>query len=435
MSSSNLNPVGRRKPRLLFIDSAYTLKMVFDRALQEEFLSRNCGGYFEHVWGIHPFADIPEKRQPPFRGFEVTVTQFSEDQTIVEGLSAYYRLLRRVFPLNFVVSQLRFLAHIAALVRREDISIVLSSDPYFSGLLALGVKLLTGRPVVIWVVANYDDIYRATGKPNLPRMLRWRWLEKRIERFVLRRADLVAGANQDNLDFALRNGARHNHSTVFAIGKLIHRQHLLDPALRPAISGADPARIRFVFVGRLAELKHVDDLLRAIDLIRRRVPKAELLIAGDGPLRSDLEAMATDMDLAGHVRFVGNLDQESLANVLASCFAALSTLTGRSLIEVTLAGLPVVAYDRDWQRSFLEPANAGIVVPFRDWSAMADAAVRLVEHPEEAKAMSEAARRLGLKTSDRSVLFAHEQRQYDALLARTRKSTPSGATYSTVEAR
>jgi glycosyltransferase involved in cell wall biosynthesis len=434
MSSSDSN-VGRRKPRLLFIDSAYTLKMVYDRALQQEFLSRNCGGYFEHVWGVHPFADIPEKRQPPLRGFEVEVTEFSEDQTIIEGLSAYYRVLRRVFPLNFVLSQLRFLAHIAALVRRENISIVLSSDPYFSGLLALGVKLLTRRPVVIWVIANYDDIYSATGKPALPRMLRWRWLEKRIERFVLRTADLVAGGNQDNLDFALRNGARPEHSTVFAVGKLIHKQHVLEPGSRPAPAGFDPAGvIPFVFVGRLVEVKHVDDLLRAFDLIRRRVPNAKLLIAGDGPLRPNLEAMAKEMDLSDHVRFLGNLDQESLANLLASCFAALSPLTGRSLIEVTLAGLPVVAYDRDWQRAYLEPANAGIVVPFRDWSAMADAAVRLVERPDEAKAMSHAARQLGLKTCDLRALFAHEQRHYDALLSRG-GANQSAAVYSAVEAR
>ena len=47
------------KQRLLCIDMAYTMKMVNERKLEQEFNSRECGGYFEHVWGVHPMANVP----------------------------------------------------------------------------------------------------------------------------------------------------------------------------------------------------------------------------------------------------------------------------------------------------------------------------------------------------------------------------------------
>src|SRR2546423_15037349 len=234
MIKGHQNSLIGEKPRLLFLDTAYTMRMVRERGLEQEIASRDCGGYFDHVWAVHPIADIPEKRGLRYQGFRFSTIEFSGNQTVIEGLSAYYRLLSRLRPVNFVVSQLRFAAYLIALVKRERISIVLSTDPYFSGLMGLLVKLFAQIPLVIWVCGNYDDLFRATGKPTMPRLFRWRWVEKVVARIVLRRADLVAGGNQDNLEFALSNGATPSKSTVFPVGKLIHSQHLIEPKLREA---------------------------------------------------------------------------------------------------------------------------------------------------------------------------------------------------------
>ena len=94
-----------KKPRALFLDMAYTLKLCKERELEQEFASRSCGGYFGHVWGVHPIADIPEKRKLNYDGFKLSVVEFSRDQTIIEGLSAYFSVLKYCFPLNFFVKK------------------------------------------------------------------------------------------------------------------------------------------------------------------------------------------------------------------------------------------------------------------------------------------------------------------------------------------
>lgn len=63
--------------------------------------------------------------------------------------------------------------------------------------------------------------------------------------------------------------------------------------------------LNFLFVGRLAEKKGVKQLIDAFGRLCRRFPDARLTIAGDGPLRADLEAQVHRASLAESVQFVG----------------------------------------------------------------------------------------------------------------------------------
>jgi glycosyltransferase involved in cell wall biosynthesis len=254
----------------------------------------------------------------------------------------------------------------------------------------------------------------------MPRLFRTRWIEKQIERLVFKRADLVAGGNRDNLDFALRNGANANRSTVFPVGKLIHPAHRVDPKLR----AVDPVVPRtggkvFVYVGRLVDTKFPDDVIRAFSVTRARHADATLVMVGDGPMREVLEALAADLGLGDSVRFTGNVNQQRLSEILAGAYAAMSPLTGRALIEVALAGLPVVVYDRDWQKEFVDRSNGGRVVPFRNWQAMGSTAADLAADPDVARALGENVRRTALEMCDLSDLYRHEQQVYLTLLHRS----------------
>lgn len=404
----------------MYLDMAYTLATVRERDLSQEFLSRDCGGFFEHVWGVHPIADIPQNVPLALKGFHPVVAAFRNNQTVIEGSSAYYPVLRRCYPLNFVVSQIRFLLYLAALIRREKISVVVSTDPYLCGLYGLLLKYLTGTPLVVWVVANYGDVASSNGKAIMPRLFRTRWVERQIERTVFRCADLVAGGNRDNLEFALRHGAKTEKSTVFPVGKLIHPSHRVEPkrrALDAAVSRSDG--IFFVYVGRLLETKFPDDVIKAFSAARAYGADSHLVMVGDGPMRPELEKLAADLGIADRVRFTGSVSQQRLSEILAGCLAALSPLTGRALIEVALAGLPVVVYDRDWQKEFVDRSSGGHVVPFRDWHKMGECAARLAADRDAARALGENARRAALGMCDLSDLYRHEQQVFQALLQRS----------------
>ena len=272
--------------------------------------------------------------------------------------------------------------------------------------------MFTKARLVIWVVANYDEIFEANGALGAPRILRRRWIEKIVHRSVFRSADLVAGGNKNNLQFALNNGASLDKSTIFTNGKLIHQQHLLERGLREkdALFVTSPAKYHFIYVGRLLDVKFPDDVLLEFNLICKVVPECALIMAGEGPMREDLKKMTLEMQIESKVHLMGNINQNKLANLLAGCFAVLSPLTGRSLVEAALAGLPIVAYDRDWQLDFVGNNGAGIVVPFRDWQKMGEAAISLIKDPQLSSKMGISSRKTGLGFVDTKEIYAHEQR-------------------------
>lgn len=107
-------------------------------------------------------------------------------------------------------------------------------------------------------------------------------------------------------------------------------------------------RFRVGTLGRLVEKKGVDDLLRALVLLRDASWKIQLDVAGDGPLRAELEALARSLGLADSVQFVGALEHTVVAAWLQSLDAF--TLACKCDANGDMDGIPVVLMEAMSQR-------------------------------------------------------------------------------------
>lgn len=403
---------------LVYIDMAYTMEIVERKRHYQFFEMRHSGGYFDRVWGVHPLADAAGKASR-----EIEFIPFSDRQTVVEGVAEMLRLPRWLLPVNFLVSQWRLVRRLKRLIEHERVPMISATDPYYAGLLGLMLKKLTGRPLVVGVYANQDEIYAATGALAMPRLLRFRWLERLVARMVLSRADLVVAGNRNNLGFAVANGAR-GATAIIPVAKNLEAAHLRPPEEREppdtlARLGIPEEAPLLLFVGRLIELKHPDEAVRAMARVIERRPDAHGLVAGSGPMRAGLEALARSLGAGGRIHFLGHVDQEELSRLTPRCIT-LSPLTGMALIECGLGGSPLVAFDRDWQAEFVEDGVNGFVVPFLDHEAMADRALRLIEDPALRQRMAQASRQRALDFADRERIQAREHEAYDRLLEGSR---------------
>jgi len=72
------------------------------------------------------------------------------------------------------------------------------------------------------------------------------------------------------------------------------------------------------FAGRLVRKKGVDVLLRAMALLRERVPGVRLVVVGDGPERVALEGLAAELGMREAVDFLGHLAQDAMERALAA---------------------------------------------------------------------------------------------------------------------
>ena len=167
-------------------------------------------------------------------------------------------------------------------------------------------------------------------------------------------------------------------------------------------SGPEPAPYpggsRLLFIGRLVPVKGIDTLLRAFATALREQPDLRLDIAGDGPLRGELESLAGELGLAGSVRFLGRTEgvgaeMEQAATVVVP---SLGEGFGMVALEAAERGRPVIASAVGGLPEIIADGRTGVLVPAGDAPALAAAIVALVRDPERAAVMGRAARERAL---------------------------------------
>ncbi len=126
-----------------------------------------------------------------------------------------------------------------------------------------------------------------------------------------------------------------------------------------------------VALGRLHENKAFDVLLSAL----ARVPNAYLWLAGDGPLKEELQKQAEILGIKPRVRFLGWRDDTAALLQTADLFVCPSRHEplGNVVIEAWAQGLPVVAADSMGPGTLIENMESGVLVPVDDEILMARA--------------------------------------------------------------
>jgi glycosyltransferase involved in cell wall biosynthesis len=412
----------------LVFDTSYPLEAIRQRGQEKPVLCRDLDGYFEHVWSVHPFATLVTSDEWGPRFGRPATYELAPRHTIIEGKFGRFAWLSWLPALNFLLSQLDLLLLLAKLVGRERISVIRAPSPLYVGLFALLLARLTQVPLVLRIGANNAELRKFTGKPIEGRLFRTGRMEEIVERFVLRRADLVAGANQNNLDFALASGAERRHSTLFRYGNLIDPMHFVDPRKRRSNSklleelGLGGERF-IISIGRLedtASVKHPEDIVQILKFLEDSGVPAKGVIVGKGPLHDPIVSLAKQLGVSDWLVMAGSRNQEWLAQILPSASVHVCPHAGRALSEAALAAVPTVAYDVDWQRELIETDVTGILVDYRDLPAMATATKRLLEDSNLARRLGRNLRARALEMLDPERLNEHERQEYGKLLARFR---------------
>ncbi len=182
-----------------------------------------------------------------------------------------------------------------------------------------------------------------------------------------------------------------------------------DGARFRAHAGLPNDRPLVTYIGRVAHEKNIDFLVRSFVQIRRAVPQALLVIAGEGPALEPLKQLVQRLGLQSDAHFVGYLDRNS---TLLDCYAAASVFVfasrtetqGLVLLEAMAQGAPVVSTAELGTRSILKPGCGALVVEENE-SEFAAAVARLLHDPGLRRELSESGR-------------AHARNWSSALMAR-----------------
>jgi glycosyltransferase involved in cell wall biosynthesis len=176
-------------------------------------------------------------------------------------------------------------------------------------------------------------------------------LNRVIEKRVVEACDgVVVGSEFARRQLAETLGVRTDHVAVAPYGvdaRFTPRPARADLLARYGLAGGGPIAL---FFGGLKPRKNLPLLLGVWADVVRACPEARLLVAGGGPLLSELQQRASTLGLADRVRFTGYVPEAEKAEHfnLGDVFVFPSALEGFGLAvgEAMSSGLPVVASDR-----------------------------------------------------------------------------------------
>jgi len=203
-----------------------------------------------------------------------------------------------------------------------------------------------------------------------------------LERRVVKAASVVLGTSSDLVDRARRRGARDARLAAVALPAPRKAVECDDsdrrsPKLRAELGAMD--RPLLMAVGALESHRGYDVLLDASRAWRHLDPVPLVVVAGEGPLRAEIQRRIEDEELP--VRLLGR--REDVGELLAAADLALvpSSRESRSVLaqEALHARVPLVATTAGGMRELV--GDAAELVPYGDADALTGAVVRLLDDP------------------------------------------------------
>ncbi len=175
-----------------------------------------------------------------------------------------------------------------------------------------------------------------------------------------------------------------------------------------------------LYVGRLESYKGVDDLLKAMKIIKKSISDARLIIVGEGQYEDQLKQLTVDLDLVKDVTFLpfqntNELEKSYRNACLLVMPSAYPETFGKVGVEAMSIGRPVIACDVGGVRDWLKHGVNGFLVDEHQPKQIAQFAIELLRNKQKLKAMGKSASMSAVKFSIEQLADNMEGLFYEAI--------------------
>jgi glycosyltransferase involved in cell wall biosynthesis len=257
----------------------------------------------------------------------------------------------------------------------SDVDVVHANANGLSSMVALAAKWRSGVPFLMTEHGVYlRERYLSPGEQSPGVKTALLRFHRALARLAYAEADAITPVSGFNARWAVRHGADPRKITV--IGNGVDPQRFTPLPDEPA----DPV---IAWVGRIDPLKDLETLIRALGVVRERVPAARLLLAGPVPTGNDQYAescrnLAEQLGLARDVIWSGPVpsSREAFAGGQVAALSSISEGMPYTVLEAMMCGRATVSTDVGGVAEAV--GDAGLVVPPRDPEALGRACAALL---------------------------------------------------------
>ena len=174
-----------------------------------------------------------------------------------------------------------------------------------------------------------------------------------------------------------------------------------------------------VHTSNFRPVKRVQDVIRTFEKVKKQLP-VKLLLIGDGPERTDCEALCRELGVQDDVRFLGK--QDALVDILGAgdlfMLPSQSESFGLSALEAMSCGLPVISTSIGGIPEVNLHAETGYIAEIGDIDRMARYVVELFTNQAKYDSFSHAARRRAVEVFDKNIIVPQYEAYYERVLGR-----------------
>ena len=255
--------------------------------------------------------------------------------------------------------------------------VVHAHDPHGVAMASVALSMLTRTPPPPLVVARRVDF-------RLKRNSFSRWKYRQVRLFI--------ASSEAIRQLLIHDGVEPDRVVTVHEGIDVERMQHLEPVNVHAAFWLPHGAPVVLNVAALVPHKGQRHLVDAMPLVLRRVPDARLLIAGEGPLHTELEARIKRHHLEKHVLLTGF--RTDVAGIIkgADLFVMSSETEGlgTSLLDAMAAGKPCIGTRVGGIPEVVDDGRTGLLVPPHDPEALAGAIARLLQDAELRSSMGRA---------------------------------------------
>jgi len=139
--------------------------------------------------------------------------------------------------------------------------------------------------------------------------------------------------------------------------------------------------LKICWVKQLFRKYGPDVLLKAVKLVKEKIPDIQVNLAGDGDMEEQLKQMIKDFDLSDNVRLLGWMSNKDIYSFIQQhhflVMPSLKEAFGVAVLEASACGRPAIASDVGGVSEVLVDGQTGILVPKGDADKLAEAILKL----------------------------------------------------------
>lgn len=368
-------------------------------------LERDENGFFDNVLTLHPLARNNLTRS---FGKNNKIVQYGW-KTPIDFLNKF-----KIFKaIGAIIIFFKLLIVFPFKIKKEKISIIRATDPYFMGLIGWYYGKLFKIPVVVSIHSDYDKRYILDGPKGSFTIFGSRKFAKKLEKFVYKNVDMILPIREYmRKNIISEFNIKSEKVSVFPHGISFDTFDNVDFInIYQEFSINDSKKI-ISFVGRMSNENYIYDMIDSVKKLSKLRDDFILVFLGAGNEYDNIAQIVSDEKLEGIIKLVGFQPKNIVINTRKQSYASFCLMAGFSLIEACAARRPVISYDIEWHEELVKNDISGYLIGEGNIEEIVEKLDYLLDNPLLSDGFGKNAREISYKNHDIQTTTKIKQKLY-----------------------